>query len=79
VGESLDSGRTGSKRVGELAAAAAVADVLDRLVEAMAGYIRAARADNTWRAYEADLKHFASWCALEGLSPLPAAPTPAPR
>jgi hypothetical protein len=45
VWESLDSGRTGSKRVGELAAAAAVADVPDRLVEAMAGYIRAARAD----------------------------------
>jgi hypothetical protein len=45
------------------------------LVEVMADYARRGKADNTWRAYEADLRHFAAWCDLEGLSALPAAPT----
>jgi integrase len=75
VGESLDRTQTGSERAGELAVTAAANAVPDRLGEAMAGYIRAARAEATWRAYDADLRHFAAWCDQEGLSPLPAAPT----
>ena len=44
------------------------------LAERMADYVRAAKSDNTWSAYRSDLKHFAAWCATEGLDPLPAAP-----
>jgi len=51
--------------------------VTDRLVEAMAGYARAARAGNAWRAYEADLRHFAAWCEHHRLAPLSAAPATA--
>jgi len=43
--------------------------VTDRLVEAMAGY--------AWRAYEADLRHFAAWCEHHRLAPLSAAPATA--
>jgi site-specific recombinase XerD len=75
VGESFDSAETGPQRAGELAAVTAAAMVPDGLGEAMAGYVRAARSDNTWRAYDSDLRHFAAWCHEEGLTPLPAAPT----
>jgi hypothetical protein len=54
--------RPARQRGGELAAVTAAPAVTDRLAEAMAGYARAARAGNTWRAYEADLRHFAA-CA----------------
>lgn len=49
-------------------------DLPAELVEVMADYARRGRADNTWRAYEADLRHFAAWCDLEGLRALPGAP-----
>ena len=75
MGESSDVGENGHRRPGELLAATAAGTVPDRLTEAMAGYARAARAGNTWRAYDADLWHFATWCHQEGLTPLPAAPT----
>lgn len=63
-----DAGRSG------LATTAPANALPGRLDEAMARYARRARADNTWRAYEADLKHVAYWCGLEGLNPLPATP-----
>ncbi len=34
---------------------------------------RAAAAPNTLRAYKADWRHFAAWCAAHGFAPLPAA------
>ena len=43
----------------------------------MAGYARAARAGNAWRAYEADLRHFAAWCEHHRLAPISAAPATA--
>jgi integrase len=39
-----------------------------------AGYIRAAKADATLRAYRADWRHFESWCQEAGFSALPAVP-----
>ncbi|OHV42420.1 integrase [Parafrankia colletiae] len=35
-------------------------------------YARASRSAATWRAYDADLRHFRGWCAQEGLGDLPA-------
>lgn len=37
-------------------------------------YLAAGKAPNTQRAYGADWRHFAEWCRLHGLSPLPAEP-----
>jgi len=74
MGELSGSGQAGRQRGGELTAATAAPAVTHRLAEAMAGYARAARAGNTWRAYEADLRHFAAWCEHHGLAPFPAAP-----
>ena len=44
------------------------------LVEAAEGYVRAAKADNTRRAYAAAWQDFAAWCAQHGVPALPAAP-----
>jgi site-specific recombinase XerD len=74
MGEPFDSTKPGPQRAGELAAVTAAAAVPDRLADAMAGYVRAARAEATWRAHEADLRHFVTWCEHHGLSPLPATP-----
>lgn len=41
--------------------------------EAAETYRRMAKADNTRRAYRAAVRAWCSWCALHGLSPLPAA------
>jgi integrase len=41
---------------------------------AAADYRRAARADNTRRAYRAAVAHFTDWCAAHAQVPLPAAP-----
>ena len=35
-------------------------------------YIRKARADNTWTAYESDWEIFKTWCRRQGRTPLPA-------
>ena len=41
----------------------------------MHSYAAASRADNTWKAYQSDLKHFAAWCAKHGIAdPVPAEP-----
>ena len=77
MGELSGSGQAGRQRGGELTAATAAPAVTHRLAEAMSGYARAARAGNTWRAYEADLRHFAAWCEHHRLAPLSAAPATA--
>src|SRR5215210_3929652 len=48
-------------------------DLSDTL-ERAAGYARAARADNTRRAYRAAWTDFAGWCRERGPADLPAAP-----
>ena len=47
---------------------------LDRLVESARDYAKASAAENTSRAYAADWKHFARWCRLKGVAPLPPSP-----
>lgn len=47
---------------------------LDYLAARAAGLAEGARAANTRRAYAADWRHFATWCARHGLVPLPAEP-----
>lgn len=37
-------------------------------------YARRSRADETWRAYENDWRHFEAWCARAGATALPATP-----
>ena len=44
---------------------------LDRLVDTARGYARAAASDNTLKAYAKDWAHFARWCRLRGVEPLP--------
>ena len=45
------------------------------IVERMREYAAASRAENTWRAYQYDLEHFARWCATHGIGePIPADP-----
>jgi site-specific recombinase XerD len=46
------------------------------LVERVGEYARASRSASTWRAYDADLRHFAAWCAghRPPLAALPAGP-----
>jgi hypothetical protein len=51
----------------ELATTALANALPARPVEAMGRYAWQARADSTWRAYEADNKHFAGWCAANAL------------
>jgi hypothetical protein len=41
---------------------------------AMQRYMRAARSENTWRAYDAQWQRFQTWCRTRGVAPLPAAP-----
>src|SRR5579864_5463148 len=43
---------------------------LDRVRE----YIRASKADNTLRGYQADWRHFCGWCTPKGQSPMPPPP-----
>lgn len=47
---------------------------LDRLVGSARAYANAATAQNTNKAYAADWKHFARWCRLKGIDPLPPSP-----
>lgn len=39
---------------------------LDRLVDTARDYAKAATAENTNKAYDADWKHFTRWCRLKG-------------
>jgi site-specific recombinase XerD len=47
---------------------------LSELNEESRRFAEAARSENTIRAYEADWRHFAEWCATYDASPLPAGP-----
>jgi site-specific recombinase XerD len=47
---------------------------LPEIVERARDYGKAAKADNTRRAYASDWEHFAAWCGGHGLEPLPASP-----
>ena len=47
---------------------------LDRLVDTARDYARAAASENTLKAYARDWAHFARWCRLKGVEPLPPAP-----
>jgi site-specific recombinase XerD len=47
---------------------------VSRLDDIIGYYALQSRADNTRRAYRADISHFGAWCADRGLSHLPAAP-----
>lgn len=44
------------------------------LVDAASAYAASSRAKNTERAYQGDLRRFASWCRQEGVQALPASP-----
>ena len=48
--------------------------LLDGLDAEAEGYARAAKSDNTVRAYEGAWKRFVAWCAEQGLAPVPASP-----
>jgi integrase len=37
-------------------------------------FVRASKAENTIRGYQADWRHFCQWCESRGIRPLPAAP-----
>ncbi|KZY52240.1 integrase, partial [Sulfitobacter sp. HI0054] len=47
---------------------------LDRLVDTARDYARAAASDNTLKAYAKDWAHFARWCRVRGVEPLPPSP-----
>ncbi|MFM7333448.1 MAG: tyrosine-type recombinase/integrase [Tabrizicola sp.] len=47
---------------------------LDRLVETARDYARQAASENTRSAYAKDWAHFARWCRMRGVEPLPASP-----
>ena len=47
---------------------------LDRLAQQARGFIEAAKAENTRRAYRSDWRHFEKWCRARGLATLPATP-----
>ena len=61
-------------------AAEVIGPVLDKgadlvpLPEQVREYIRASKAENTLRGYQADWRDFCAWCEARGLDPLPAAP-----
>jgi hypothetical protein len=45
---------------------------LGELTERVRAYARSAKAANTLRAYESDLRHFGAWCDRRGLGAFPA-------
>jgi len=47
---------------------------LAQLADRARDYIKASRAENTQRAYDADWRHYTAWCARQNLDPLPPAP-----
>ena len=70
MGETNDGDLSGYPAPMELATTRrSPGDLPAELVEVMADYARRGRADNTWRAYESDLRHFAAWCELKASGP----------
>jgi len=57
-----------------LPAGATVPGHLTALADQARAYAEASRSANTQRAYEADWRHFTSWCRRQGVSALPAHP-----
>ncbi|KZY33804.1 integrase [Roseovarius sp. HI0049] len=47
---------------------------LDRLVDTARDYARSAASQNTLKAYATDWAHFARWCRIKGVEPLPPSP-----
>jgi site-specific recombinase XerC len=47
---------------------------LDRLVETARDYAQQAASENTLKAYAKDWAHFARWCRMKGIEPLPPSP-----
>ena len=47
---------------------------LDRLVDTARDYARSAASENTLKAYATDWAHFARWCRMKGVEPLPPSP-----
>ena len=47
---------------------------LEDFAQRARGFMEAAKAENTRRAYRSDWRHFESWCQSHGLAFLPAAP-----
>jgi integrase len=47
---------------------------LDRLVDTARDYARASTSENTLKAYAKDWAHFARWCRMKGVEPLPPSP-----
>jgi hypothetical protein len=47
---------------------------LEVLTERARAYARSAKAENTLRAYDSDLRHFGRWCETRALEAFPAAP-----
>ncbi|KAF2988905.1 tyrosine-type recombinase/integrase (plasmid) [Methylocystis sp. MJC1] len=70
-GDDLDSDKCGG---GLIASERPPSPHLARLSEKARDYARAARSENTQRAYDADWRHFASWLRRQGLDPLPPDP-----
>ncbi|TXR55756.1 hypothetical protein [Quadrisphaera setariae] len=56
-------------------ASAGVLPELDGLPEREAAHARAARAENTLRAYRSDWAEFATWCCAHDADPMPATPS----
>lgn len=53
---------------------ARIPDALAELVKRTEGFVRAAKAPSTLRAYRSDWRDFESWCHRYRLNPLPANP-----
>ena len=47
---------------------------LDRLAQQARGFIQAAKAENSRRAYRSDWRQFEAWCSSQSLACLPATP-----
>ncbi len=73
INEGTERDRAGSE-VLSLPSHVAGSGTLDRLVVTARDYARAAASDNTRRAYAKDWAHFARWCRMKGVEPLPPAP-----
>ena len=77
--DKLEEVRVGEKDQEEsegiaLPAHVAGSGTLDRLVDTARDYARAAASDNTLKAYAKDWAHFARWCRMKGVEPLPPSP-----
>ncbi len=71
------SAAPGPQRAAEeiaLPARLAGSGTLDRLIETARDYARQAASENTLKAYARDWAHYARWCRMRGIDPLPPSP-----